>query len=120
MIHCTTLLSDETSLSDHRYILFQVAGLEISRITYHNPNRTNWESYQEDTKVKLGVVPRAVHLVWDVELGVDLVQQDTLSSYHQNCPAMVALSPRRAPWWSKKLSCLKASTRRLFNKGKGT
>jgi hypothetical protein len=33
--------SDETSLSDNRYILFQVSDLEISRITDHNPKRTN-------------------------------------------------------------------------------
>jgi hypothetical protein len=54
-------VSDETSLSDHRYILFQVGDLEISRITYRNPKRTNWESYQEDLQVNLGSVPRVVH-----------------------------------------------------------
>jgi hypothetical protein len=77
-------VSDETSRSDHRYILFQVCDLEISRITYHNPKRTNWESYWEDLKVNLGAVPRVVHLVRDVELAVNLVQQAILSSYHQN------------------------------------
>jgi hypothetical protein len=29
-------VTDETSLSDHRYILFQVGNLEISRTTYRN------------------------------------------------------------------------------------
>jgi hypothetical protein len=113
-------VSDETSLSDHRYILFQVGDLDISRITYHNPKRTNWESYREDLKVNLGAVPRVVHLVRDVELAVDLVQQAILSSYHQNRPARMALSPRRVPWWNKELSHLKASTRRLFNEAKKT
>jgi hypothetical protein len=88
---------DETSLSDHRYILFQVSYIEISRITYRNPKRTNWESYQEDLKVNLGAVPRVVHSVRDVELAADLVQHAILSSYHQNCPARMALSPRRVP-----------------------
>jgi hypothetical protein len=47
-------VSDETSLSDHRYIQFQVSDAEISKITYRNPKRTNWESYREDLKVYLG------------------------------------------------------------------
>jgi hypothetical protein len=89
--------SDETSLSNHRCILFQIDDLEISRITYRNPKRTNWESYREDLKVNHGAVPRVEHSVQDMELAVDLVQQAILS-YHQNCPAREALSPRMVPW----------------------
>jgi hypothetical protein len=64
-------VSDEISLSDHGYIVFQVGDLEVTRLTYHNPKRTNWESYQEDLKVNLGVVPRVTYSVRDVELAVD-------------------------------------------------
>jgi hypothetical protein len=38
-------------------VLFQTGYLEVTSITYHNPKRTNWESYQEDVKVNLVVVP---------------------------------------------------------------
>jgi len=41
----TKHISNEISLSDHRYILFQVSVLEISRVTYCNPPTTNWEFY---------------------------------------------------------------------------
>jgi hypothetical protein len=109
-------VSDEISLSDHRYVVFQVGDLEVTRLTYHNPKRTN----REDLKVNLGVVPRVIHPVRDGELDVDMLQQAILSSYHQNCPARVALSPRMVPLWNKELSCLKASTRRLFNQAKRT
>ena len=104
----------------HRYIQFLVSDIEISKITYRNPKRTNWESYWEDLKANLGAVPRVVHPVRDVELAVDLVQQAILSSYHKNCPARMGLSPRKVPWWNKELNRLKASTRRLFNKAKKT
>jgi hypothetical protein len=53
--------------------------------------------------------------MWDVELAVDMLQQAILSSYHQNCPARVAVSPGKVPWWNKELNHLKASTRQLFN-----
>ena len=38
-------VSDEISMSDHRYVVFQVGDLEVTRLTYRNPTRTNWESY---------------------------------------------------------------------------
>jgi methionine synthase II (cobalamin-independent) len=85
---------DEISFSHHRYIVFQVGDLEVTRLAYRNPKRTNWESYWEDLKVNVGVVPRVIHTVRDVELAVDLLQQAILSSYLQNCPARVAVWPR--------------------------
>jgi hypothetical protein len=33
-------VSDETSLSDHRYICFQIGNISINQVTYRNP-RTN-------------------------------------------------------------------------------
>jgi hypothetical protein len=36
------------------------------------------------------------------------------------CPAKTTRSPRTTPWWSKKLSGLRAKTRRLFNIAKRT
>jgi hypothetical protein len=38
----------EISQYDHRCIIFQVGDLEITRLTYHNPKRTNVESYQKN------------------------------------------------------------------------
>jgi hypothetical protein len=52
--------------------------------TYCNPKKTNLEFYWEDLKATLGVVPRVIHSMLDVELAVDMVQRATLSSYHQN------------------------------------
>jgi hypothetical protein len=87
-------VSDEISLSDYRYIVFQVGDLEVTRLTYRNPKRINWESYREDLKINLGAVPRVIHSMRDVELPVDMLQRAILSSCHQNCPARVALSPK--------------------------
>ena len=36
---------DEISLSDHRYLTFQVGDLEVTRLTYCNSKTANWESY---------------------------------------------------------------------------
>jgi hypothetical protein len=53
-------VSDKIPLSDHRYIVFQVRDLDITRLTYHNPNRTNWESYGEDLMANVWAVPNTL------------------------------------------------------------
>ena len=55
------------------------------------------ESYQADLKVNLGVIPRVIHSVWEVQLAADMMQQATLLYSHQNCPFRVALLPRTVP-----------------------
>jgi hypothetical protein len=39
-------VSDEPSLSDHRYICFQIGNITTNYITFWNPKRTKWESYK--------------------------------------------------------------------------
>jgi hypothetical protein len=53
-----------------------------------------------------------------LELAADEMQQYILLSYHHNCK--LTDSPRKVPWWSVKLSKLRANTRRLFNRAKMT
>jgi hypothetical protein len=36
-------VSDEPSLSDHRYICFQIGNITTNQVTFRNPKRTNWE-----------------------------------------------------------------------------
>ena len=114
------MLPHEISLSDHRYIAFQVGDLEVTRLTYYNPKRTNWESYREDLMTNLGVIPRVIHLVPDVNLAVDLLQQAILSSYHQNSLQAGWFTHQQWFFGGKELSHLKASTGRLFNQAKRT
>jgi len=95
-----------------------VGDLEVTRSTYHNPKRPNWESYQEGLKANLWVVPRVINSVLDIGLAVGMLQQDILSTYQQNCPAWVAPLPRVVPWWYKEWNHLKTLTRWLLIKPK--
>jgi hypothetical protein len=106
-------------LSDHRYILFQIGNVEITRVTFRDPKKTDWRSY-EDLIVNLEAAPHYVCSVQDVELAVEWFQQSILSCYYRNCWVRVTHSPRGVPWWNKELRDLKAQTRRLFNTAKMT
>jgi hypothetical protein len=113
-------LSDEKSLSDHRYICFQIGNISINQVTYRNPRRTNWESYKDDLKVNLETLPRKMRTIKDTDGSVDQLKWAIISSYYRNCPANTIRPPGMTPWWNKKLSGLRAKTRKLFNIAKRT
>ena len=96
--------SDETSLSEKKYVLFHAGDLEINRVINGNPKKSNWESYQEDPKVNLGVIPGVVHSERDVEFVDDLVQHAFLYSCHQSFPPSATVLPRRFPSLSEEPS----------------
>jgi hypothetical protein len=85
-------------LSPHRCTVFQVGDLGVYRVTYCNPKGTNSESYQEDLQANLS---RAIHLMQDVQLAVDMLQQAVLPSYHQNYPA--SRQGQVGLWWNNQL-----------------
>jgi hypothetical protein len=60
-------VSDESSLSDHRYICFQIGNISINQITYRNPRRTNWESYKDNLKVNLENLSQRIHVTKDTD-----------------------------------------------------
>jgi hypothetical protein len=68
-------VSDETSLSDHRYICFQIVNISINQVTYRNPRRTNWESYKDDLKGNLEILPRNMRTIKDIDGSVDQLQR---------------------------------------------
>jgi hypothetical protein len=111
-------VSDEPSLSDHRYICFQIGNI-TNNVTFRNPKRTKWESYKDDLTVNLEIMSRKICMIKDTDRSVNQLQLAIILSYYQNCPAKTTCSPRMAPWWNK-LSELRAKTRKLFNIAKRT
>jgi hypothetical protein len=105
---------DEPSLSDHRYIFFQIGIITTNQVTFRDPRRTNWESYKENLKVSLETISRSIRMIRDTDRSIDQLQQAIILSYYLNCRAKTTRSPRTAPWWNKKLSGLRAKTRKLF------
>jgi hypothetical protein len=80
--------------------------------------KTNWEAYKDDLKGNLEIISRKIRTIRDIDRSVDQMQRAIIVSYCQNCPAKITRSPRRVPWWNKKLSGLRAKTRKLFNSQK--
>jgi hypothetical protein len=115
-------VSDEPSLLDHRYRCSHIGNIDtrITRVTFRDPKRTNWELCKDNLKVNLGTTSQKIRMTRDINLAVDQLQRAIILSYHNNCQAKTTHSPRTVPWWNKKLSGLRAKTRRLFNEAKRT
>jgi hypothetical protein len=113
-------VSDEPSLSDHRYIRFQIGNIAVQQVPFRNPRRTNWELYKNDLKGNLEIIPRRICTIKDTDRSVEQLQRAIVSSFYRNCPAKTTRSLRNAPWWNKQLSGLRTGTRRLFNTAKRT
>jgi hypothetical protein len=64
-------VSDEPSLSDHRYICFQIGNISINQATFRNPRRTSWESYKDNLKVNLETLSRRIRTIKDIDRSVD-------------------------------------------------
>jgi hypothetical protein len=58
-------VSGEPSLSDHRYICFQIGNITAERVTFRNQRRNNWESYRDDLNVKLEIISRNIRTIKD-------------------------------------------------------
>jgi hypothetical protein len=113
-------VSDEPSLSDHGYISFQIGKITANYITFRNPKRTKPESYKDDLKRNLEIISPKIRTIKDINRSVDQLQRAIILSYYQNYSAETTRSPRMVPWWNKKLSGLRAKTRKLFNITKRT
>jgi hypothetical protein len=68
-------VSDELSLSNHRYIGFQIGNMIINRTAFGDHKRTNWESYKDDLKLYLETISWSMHMIndrqvcWTIAMG---------------------------------------------------
>jgi hypothetical protein len=109
-------VSLETSLSDHRHILFTLQGSVPVRLV-RNPRGTNWGSFKGDLRDRLETSPEMdLKNEAGLELPVHWVQQALISAYEDNCPIRPVKTGRQSLKWTVELESLRREVRRLFNK----
>jgi hypothetical protein len=77
-------VSVEQSLSDHRYISFQIGNITSEQAAFRNPRRTNWESYKDDLRENLEIILRNVRTIKDIDRSVHQLQRAIIFSYYHN------------------------------------
>jgi hypothetical protein len=70
--------------------------------------------------VNVEIILPSICTIRHIDQSVDQLQQAIILFYYYNCPVKNTRSPWIPPWWNKKLSGIRAKTRKLFNIAKRT
>jgi hypothetical protein len=70
-------VSDEPSLSDYRYICFQIDNIAITRVILRDPTRTNWESYKDNLGANLENMSQKICMIQGTGLSGDQLQHES-------------------------------------------
>lgn len=113
-------VSQETSMSDHQHIRYNIhSDISIS-MTFRRPRLTDWNSYTENLKESLADYKPNVRDIDSLEIATSKLRDSIISAYHQSSSESTLNSNRKVPWWNSKLAQLRSQTRKLFNKAKAT
>lgn len=108
-------VSDEVTLSDHRYIQFHMAADKIVVPPYRNPRNTNIRLYKDELAAKLRS-PARLKNTEDVDSAVEHLTDSIRESFEKACPVSRECGRKTVPWWDKSLTKLRKTSRRLLNK----
>ena len=111
-------VSNEVSLSDHRYICFRYKTNQArTTIRRRNPKNTDWIKYRTDLKIHLGDPKFRLNSILDIEFEADRLENALTQAWTDNCPER-EIKPKKVPWWNKELETLRRETRTAFNRAR--
>ena len=87
-------VTEEVSRSDHRYIRFNVMGIDHSVITYRRSRRTDWESFRTDLSGCLSGMTDKINHFTDLEITANQLQDAIAFVYNENSPLTVRRNSR--------------------------
>ncbi|XP_046145749.1 uncharacterized protein LOC123989115 [Osmia bicornis bicornis] len=91
---------DESTLSDHRLITFNLKGDREGGTgeAYRNPKATNWALYREGLEGRLKGHCQRPRTVGEIEQAVKHLSSAVTQAYEVACPAKIVSSSKRVPW----------------------
>ena len=111
-------VSPDASLSDHSQIHFEICGLVRNIINYRNPRKTNWAKYSELLAARAQNRIARISNPIEVEMEVNSLQEDIISSYEEACPLVVWKPGLKPHWWTAEIGRLRKKARKLWNRAK--
>ena len=93
-------VSLETSLSDHRHIMFTLWG-SAPVLLIRNPRGTNWGSFRGSLREKVeGGPKKSMKGEAGLGLAIHWVQQPLVSAFEDNCPLRPIRKGRKSLRWT--------------------
>lgn len=107
-------VSEETSLSDHRVIRFDVTSLNISSSWARSPRNTDWSIFNNQLSESLNLAPYGnICSTEQLDEQALALGRALFSAYEKACPLKKLKSNRSTPWWNSALGKKRKATRKL-------
>ena len=116
-------VSDEVSMSDHRWIRFTLNRFSVKKREYRNPRLTDRQLYLHKLQESLGKreLYESINTAEKLEEVVQFLQNTIKEAFHSACPLKkIQGKQSTSAWWCKELCTLKSNLGKLFNKAKRT
>lgn len=109
---------DVESLSDHRYITYEVNHHRTSKgpIWRRNVRNTDWARYQTEILNGLNQNTTQINNCTDVDDVADSLRNICTTAFHNSCPMKCYRGKTSAPWWNPELTQLRLTARRAQRK----
>lgn len=109
-------VSDEESLSDHRYIFFEHLNVTSQTLSFRNPRSTDWDLYSDLLATKFHGYSPTIETPNDLDDAVDITTSYIIEAYEEACPLRSIKTTRGTPWWNSELAKLRKQCRRSWNR----
>jgi ribonuclease HI len=111
-------VSDDISLSDHRYIKFNIESQKLQCEAYRNPKKTDWMYFRRFLSDHL-LEPHKIEDSISLNNEANKLEEIIIKAYHASCPVKIKVTNRKCSWFTPLLMRMRRKTRSLWNIAKG-
>ena len=113
-------VSEEESLSDHRYIFFKLNKVTTQKSLHKNPRKTDWPLFNDFIATNIKDCQCKFSNCSELEEGAIQLQQLMTQAFNLATRETRPKSPGEPDWWTEDIKTMKKEVRRLWNRGKKT
>lgn len=113
-------VSKEPSMSDHRYICFDMNFPQRLNVTTRLPKNTNWEQYRAWLQYNLIGTSTYSSTPDEIDRYAEEINEAITDAYYKSSPLITFKGNRNVIWWNEALEQKRKETRKQFNKAKRT
>ncbi|MCP4831423.1 MAG: hypothetical protein GY886_04310 [Gammaproteobacteria bacterium] len=113
-------VSMEDSLSDHRYICFDIMMDTPESIMKRNPKLTDWALYVRALSGRLQDTLLTAKTAREANQLEGFLTAAMVESFQEACPPRRSNRGKKVPWWNTELSDLRKNTRALLRQARNT
>lgn len=106
-------VSNEESLSDHRYLTFTLSGHITAKPTFRDCRRTDWGMFS-DILTHSPAFSDNLDTRESLDIEVNTLTKTLTQAFEESCPPRTSKPRPTTPWWNQELSRLRRTARCLL------